>query len=43
MLLNTMKFFAGNIAIKKKFGEDNFSYAWELLPIVLKSIDKKIS
>lgn len=43
MHLNTVEFFAGNIGTKKEFGEDNFCYAWEVPPIVLKSIDREIS
>lgn len=43
MHLNTLKLFAGNIDIKKEFGKDNFSYVWEVLPIVLNSIDREIS
>lgn len=43
MHLNTVEVFAGNTDTKKDFGEDNFSYAWEVLPIVLKNIEREIS
>lgn len=41
--LNTRKLFAGTVDIRKEFGEDNFPYAWEVLPIALRNSDRETS
>lgn len=40
--VNIVKLFARNIDIRKEFDENNFPYAWKMLPITLRSSNRNI-